>query len=187
MFRSYFFNLTLASCVLLALAVLASAGYSAAGSDADLTNVSGVQQPVAMPKPDLIDDIIDVLDKILNPPPPPEEDAGLADALALVIADEGTLTTNHKTIVASILDDVEDFIDQIQDSQQYPNLTPANAGQPGESPTFTMLEECAEQCVNWAEEALNEANETTPDHAKIGYNLDSIMLALPQYRDLGDL
>jgi hypothetical protein len=191
--------------VVLAISVLAdgrSGGGGAGGDGIALAQQpapppSGAPQTFALaPKSDIIDDIICHIECILAYPIstiPPEccdfcpdlcELGGVRAVEDAIVG--GAIPSQLKPWASDVLDKVEALILQIQGAA-YPDLTPRNAGQPGSSETFTSLTSCAQKCVQWAEEALNEAESPSPDHAYIGYRLDSIKRALPQYRDLAGL
>jgi hypothetical protein len=120
---------------------------------------------------DLIDQIIDALDGCVN----------------AIAADPPPLSAATKDIIRENLLDVEALIEQLQDPEVEPDLEPPDAGIPGSSPQFNTLEDCAEQCANWADEALTEGRKVNEDQEVVGNLIDSILLTLPQYRDLADL
>jgi hypothetical protein len=150
---------------------MASCSDSSQDSPAILAVNGGERFSVADDFEDLLDDLADILD-------------GNETALA---ADPPPLSNATKDIIRENLLDVEAIIEDIQDPNTTPNLNPYNAGIPGSNPTFNTLEDCAEQCTDWADEALVEGRKPVEDNAVIGDLLDSILLALPQYRDLADL
>jgi hypothetical protein len=150
---------------------LASCSEASLDSPAILKVSGGERFSVSDEVEDLMNEIIDALD-------------GCVTALA---ADPPPLSNATKDIIRENLLDVEAIIEDIQDPNTTPNLNPYNAGIPGSNPTFNTLEDCAEQCTDWANEALVEGRKPVEDNAVIGDLLDSILLALPDYRDLADL
>jgi hypothetical protein len=125
------------------------------------------------------DEFEDILDDLVE---------SLEDGVSAIAADPPPLSATTKEAIRQLLLDAEAIIDDIQDPNIAPNLSPANAGQPGSSQSFNTLEACAEQCADWANEALAEIYDIDSNSdSYVGYRLDSILLALSQYRDLADL
>ncbi|MCI0362420.1 MAG: hypothetical protein L0219_00975 [Phycisphaerales bacterium] len=193
------------SCLLLvSLIVIANDKRGEAGPQAD---VSGSTDFAPAPKPDVIDDLICIICVILgddcDSPQNPNrcqwckdegydvncdhDDKGLSGLERVIADNSGSIPSAQRVWAQGVLNMVEDWIGTIQGTDP-PDLTPRNAGIPGTSMTFSSLQQCAEQCTDWANEAMDamEAS-TTPDHETAGDRLDSIRLALPQYRSLGGL
>lgn len=122
---------------------------------------------------DILDDLIAILEDI-------------ADDLAGAEAEIGTLTgplqDPTKTTVANLLDSAEAWIDQILDANEYPSLTPADAGSVDTSYDPTTLSEYATDSNDLAVDALDEALSLIVDYEVIGSHLKTIQSLLPGYR-----
>lgn len=122
---------------------------------------------------DILDDIIALLEDIAD---------DLADANALIGPETEPLQEPTKTAVANLLDNAEALIDQILDSNEYPSLTPADAGSVDPSFAPTTLPEYATDSNDLAVDALQEALSRIVDDAVIGTDLKTIKGLLPGYR-----
>lgn len=122
---------------------------------------------------DILDDIIAILEDIID---------DLAGAEAEIGSAIGPLQEPSKTIVANLLDNAEALIDQILDSNEYPSLTPADAGSIDSSFAPTILPDYASDSNDLAVDALQEALSRIVDDAVIGTDLKTIKSLLPGYR-----
>ena len=122
---------------------------------------------------DILDDIIDILEDIID---------DLETAEAEIGTRTGPLQEPTKTAVANLLDNAEALIDQILDSNEYPSLTPADAGSVDSSFAPTTLPEYATDSNDLALDALQEALSIIVDDETIGTDLKTIKSLLPGYR-----
>jgi hypothetical protein len=135
----------------------------------------GASGNVTAPVPDAIDDIIDVLKQL-------EKDLEQAEEL-VAGGGYGRPDDPNPSSLDCCLDDAEDLIDLILDPLADPSLEPADAGAVDPSVAPTTLTEYADDCLQLAEEAVDEAEYGCPaDHDVIGTRIKTIKACLPGYR-----
>ena len=165
-----------ALCAVLALSIVVlrfNEGTSASHSSLTAVAAAEANTSRTTASVDILDDIIDLLEDI-------------ADDLEAAEAQIGTMTEPlqepTKTVVAILLDDAEALIDQILDPDEYPSLTPADAGSIITSFAPTTLPEYASYSTNLAVDALQEALSRVVEDAVIGTDLKTIKSLFPGYR-----
>ncbi|MCH8315395.1 MAG: hypothetical protein IIA64_05430 [Planctomycetes bacterium] len=89
-------------------------------------------------------------------------------------------------LLAVYLDSAEADIDQILDGNQYPSLTPVDAGHVILAESPTTLSEHASRCVALAQQAFDEMIGPA-DHEVVGTKLKTIKALLPEYRTLAGI
>ena len=130
------------------------------------------------PVADWIDDVIgDLTDGV--------DDA--EDASSLVGGNLGPLPIINRLLLSDTLDDIEERIDRILDPNQYPSLTPADAGEIDPSYAPTLLSGVAADVLELSEAALDELHSGTPDHEIIGTKLRTTKSLLDEYRLLAGI
>ena len=146
---------------------------SASPSGLTAVTTAGANTSRSTASMDILDDIIDIIEDILD---------DLAGAEAEIGTLTGPLQDPTKTTVADLLDSAEAWIDQILDANEYPSLTPADAGSVDTSYDPTTLSEYATDSNDLAVDALDEALSLIVDYEVIGSHLKTIKSLLPGYR-----
>ena len=109
----------------------------------------------------MIDDIEDAIDD-------------LDDAAQAVGERDGPLDEPELGVVTRALDSVLATIDRILDPNQYPSLSPPDAGDIDPDAYATTLREYADETLILAKDAEDEAHSALVDHKVIGSRLKTI-------------
>ncbi len=145
--------------------------------------VASANDPGIGPVAGWIEDVLEILDKLIEALEDAEEEAGQSGrngATAL-----GQLDTD---LLAVYLDSAEADIDKIFDGYQYPSLTPVDAGDDDPAVSPATLSQHASTCVALAQQAFYEMHLVpAPDHEVVGTKLKTIKALLPDYRALAGI
>lgn len=159
-------------------------GASFANTQAKL--VASANDPGVGPVADWIDDVLAFLDKLIKALEDAEEETQ-ANATS---GTRGQGLPNPDLLpdwLAVYLDSAEADIDQILDGNQYPSLTPVDAGNVNPAETPMTLSELASRCVELAQQAFDELLIGPADHEVVGTKLKTIKALLPDYRALAGI
>ena len=154
-------------------------GASFAYTQANL--VASANNPGVGPVADWLDDFLAFLDRLIRILEDAEEEAQIN-------ASSGTSGQGlpNSDLLAIYLDSAEADIDQILDGNQYPSLTPVDAGHVILAETPMTLSEHASRCVELAQQAFDEMIGPA-DHEVVGTKLKTIKALLPEYRALAGI
>lgn len=132
-----------------------------------------------------LDDFAALLDRLIKALEDAEEEAeeGQINATS---STRGQALPNPDWL-AIYLDLAEADIDQILDGNQYPSLTPADAGDVDPTVLPLTLLEHARTCVELAKQASDELLIPVANHEVIGTKLETIKALLPDYRALAGI
>ena len=160
-------------------------GASFANTQAKL--VASANDPGVGPVADWLDDLLEWLDLRIKA----LEDAEKETQINATSGTRGQGLPNSDYLapdwLAIYLDSAEADIDQILDGNQYPSLTPVDAGDVGPTASPLTLSECASTCVDLAHEAFYEMLIGPADHEAVGTKLKTIKALLPEYRSLAGI
>lgn len=160
-------------------------GASFANTQAKL--VASANDPGVGPVADWLDDFLAFLDDLIRA----LEDAEVETQINATSGTRGQGLPNPDYLapdwLAIYLDSAEADIDQILDGNQYPSLTPVDAGDVILAVTPMTLSELASRCVELAQEAFDELLIGPADHEVVGTKLKTIKALLPDYRALAGI
>lgn len=159
-------------------------GASFANTQAKL--VASANDPGVGPVAGWIDDFLAFLDRLIRALEDAEEETQ-ANATS---GTRGQRLPNPDLLpdwLAVYLDSAEADIDQILDGNQYPSLTPVDAGDVNPAETPMTLSEHASKCVELAQQAFYEMLIGPKDHEVVGTKLKTIKALLPEYRALAGI
>lgn len=150
--------------------------------------VAFANDPGVGPVADWIDDVLAFLDKLIKALEDAEEETQ-ANATSGTRG-QGLPNPDYYLApdwLAIYLDSAEADIDQILDGNQYPSLTPVDAGHVILAETPMTLSELASRCVALAQQAFDELLIGPADHEVVGTKLKTIKALLPDYRALAGI
>ena len=160
-------------------------GASFANTQAKL--VASANDPGVGPVADWIDNILALIDDLIRA----LEDAEVETQANATSGTRGQGLPNPDYLapdwLAIYLDSAEADIDQILDGNQYPSLTPVDAGDVNPAETPMTLSEHASKCVELAQQAFYEMLIGPKDHEVVGTKLKTIKALLPEYRALAGI
>ncbi len=161
-------------------------GASFANTQAKL--VASANDPGVGPVADWIDDVIEWLELLIAA----LEDAEIETQTNATSGTRGQGIPNPEYYLAPdwlaiYLDLAEADIDQILDGNQYPSLTPVDAGHVILAETPMTLSELASRCVELTQQAFDEMLIGPKDHEVVGTKLKTIKALLPEYRALAGI
>ena len=161
-------------------------GASFANTQAKL--VASANDPGVGPVADWLDDILALIQRLINI----LEDAEEETQATATSGTRGQGLPNPDYYLAPdwlaiYLDSAEADIDQILDGNQYPSLTPVDAGDVDPSVLPATLSEHASTCVELAQQAFDEMLIGPKDHEVVGTKLKTIKALLPDYRALAGI
>ncbi len=163
-------------------------GASFANTQAKL--VASANDPGVGPVAGWVDDILGLLDRLRKHLQDAEQEAEEGQ-INVTSGTRGQGLPNPDYLapdwLAIYLDLAEADIDQILDGNQYPSLTPVDAGDVDPTVIPLMLSEHASTCVELAQQAFDEMLLGTADHEVVGTKLKTIKALLPEYRALAGI
>ncbi len=133
------------------------------------------------PVADLLSDILDIIDAMLKAL------EGAEDETESAWSSEGGSGQIATATLAVYLNSAEADIDQILDGNQYPSLTPVDAGDIDPTVFPLTLSEHASTCVEAAQQAYDELLFPVVNHEFVGTKLKTIKALLPEYRALAGI
>jgi hypothetical protein len=137
-----------------------SQGWAALGGPYFGEVVGGID-PIADWVEDLRDDLEDVADE-------------LDEARIVVGGSNGPLDELERSVVANHLDNALAVVDRIRDEGQYPSLDPPDAGSVDTSCEPSTLPQYAKECLDLAQDAVDETWSTRVSDSVIGSHLKTI-------------
>ena len=150
--------------------------------------VAAANDPGIGPVAGWIDDVLEFLDRLIEALEDAEEETQ-ANATSGTRG-QGLPNPDYYLApdwLAIYLDSAEADIDQILDGNQYPSLTPVDAGDVDLAVFPMTLSEHASRCVELAQQAFNEMLIGPGDNEVVGTKLKTIKALLPEYRSLADI
>ncbi len=156
-------------------------GASFANTQAKL--VASANDPGVGPFAGWIEDVLDILDRLIRS----LEDAEAEAQITAASGTRGQGLPPNPDLLAVYLDSAEADIDQILDGNQYPSLTPVDAGDLDPTVFPLTLSEHASTCVELAQQAFDEMLIGPKDHEVVGTKLKTIKALLPDYRALAGI
>ena len=156
-------------------------GASFANTQAKL--VASANDPGVGPVADWLDDIARLIEQLIKA----LEDADVETQIDATSGTRGQGLPPNPDWLAIYLDLAEADIDQILDGNQYPSLTPVDAGDDDPAVLPLTLSEHASTCVDLAHEAFDEILVGPANHEVVGTKLKTIKALLPEYRSLAGI
>lgn len=148
--------------------------------------VAAANDPGVGPVAGWINDVLEFLERLIKTLEDAEEETedGQINATS---STRGQGLPPNPALFAVYLDSAEADIDQILDGDQYPSLTPVDAGDLDPTVFPLTLSEHASTCVELAQQAFDELLIGPRNHEVVGTKLKTIKALLPEYRALAGL
>ena len=144
--------------------------------------VASANDPGVGPVADWLDDVLGWIEQLIKALEDAEQETGQNPSNGARFLEQ--LDTD---LLAIYLDSAEADIDQILDGNQYPSLTPVDAGDIDPAVLPLTLSEHASTCVVLAQQAFDELIGTAAPDQVVGTKLKTIKALLPEYRALAGI